>query len=336
MWRVGPAGKLDEVSPGRLDLEARLEDWITADINLVDPELLVIGRQIGTDHGGYIDLLAVDRSGDLVLLELKRGRTPREVVAQALDYASWVADLSHERVTEIADEHLGGAGSFETAFRGKFGADLPETVNASHRIVVVTPQVDSSSERIIQYLSRTYGVSINAVTFQYFRASHAEEFVTRVFLLEPAEVEHQARIKGASRRKPNLTSEELQQLAADQGVGQLYSESVAALGGLFDGSRTTRSSLGFVGDFNGIRSVMLNLIPGESSRERGLAFQAYSLRFAQRFSVSEEQIVAGLPSDVQPWKYYPAAPEEYRGFQGFFADTAQVNRLAAALARRSA
>lgn len=39
--------------------------------------------------------------GALVLIELKRDRTPREVVAQALDYACWVEKLEAEDIAAI-------------------------------------------------------------------------------------------------------------------------------------------------------------------------------------------------------------------------------------------
>jgi RecB family endonuclease NucS len=60
--------------------------------------LLLIGRQIQTDYGKFIDMLALDQEGNLVIIELKKNRTPREVVAQTLDYASWVQNLSYERI----------------------------------------------------------------------------------------------------------------------------------------------------------------------------------------------------------------------------------------------
>jgi hypothetical protein len=44
----------------------------------------------GAGFGGRIDLLAIAPDGALVLIELNRNRTPREVVAQSLDYAGWV------------------------------------------------------------------------------------------------------------------------------------------------------------------------------------------------------------------------------------------------------
>ena len=41
--------------------------------------------------------------GDLVVVELKSGRTPREVTAQALDHAPWVKDLEFDEVVNMAD-----------------------------------------------------------------------------------------------------------------------------------------------------------------------------------------------------------------------------------------
>src|SRR5687767_4928764 len=101
MWHVRQ-GRLEPIERIRLDDEQRLEDWLEADPGLLGMDLMIIGRQIVTDHGGRIDLLAIDRSGDMNVIELKRDRTPREIVAQVLDYASWVATLTTKRVHELA------------------------------------------------------------------------------------------------------------------------------------------------------------------------------------------------------------------------------------------
>lgn len=61
----------------------------------------MVGRQVGTEHGGWIDLLAIAPDGTLVVAELKCDKTPREVVAQALDYASWIESLDLEDVAAI-------------------------------------------------------------------------------------------------------------------------------------------------------------------------------------------------------------------------------------------
>jgi len=67
--------------------EAILEEWLESNPDgiLEDGNILIIGRQVATDLGGFIDLLGVDRNGDMVVVELKRDRTPRDTLAQALN-----------------------------------------------------------------------------------------------------------------------------------------------------------------------------------------------------------------------------------------------------------
>ena len=74
---------------------------IVAAPKVLSDEWMLIGRQESTGVGGIIDLLAVAPDGSLVLIELKRDRTPRDVVAQALDYAGWVGKLKPEDIVRI-------------------------------------------------------------------------------------------------------------------------------------------------------------------------------------------------------------------------------------------
>ncbi len=117
LWKIEDAG-LREVSKSKLDLEERLEDWIETDISIISSQLLVIGRQVETSYGGYIDILCIDENGDLVIIELKRDKTPREITAQVLDYASWVKNLTADQVQEIARTYLNS--DLEEAFESKF------------------------------------------------------------------------------------------------------------------------------------------------------------------------------------------------------------------------
>src|SRR3712207_8027140 len=52
-------------------------------------------------------------------------RTPREVVAQTLDYASWVKDLGHADLVEIYNDYQPGE-DFEAAFEARFGSKVPD------------------------------------------------------------------------------------------------------------------------------------------------------------------------------------------------------------------
>jgi hypothetical protein len=326
LWQVTDKDALLACERRRLDLETRLESWIAADVSVLDPALMVIGRQVETDSGGFIDLLCMNERGDLVVVELKRDKTPREITAQVLDYASWVKDLSSQQVKEIADAYFGTQGPLEKAFQGRFGRELPDTLNDDHSMLVVGSEIDASSERIINYLSSSYGVSINAATFQVFRSANGSELLARGFLIEPDQVEYQRRTKGSSKRRANLTYEQLDEIAKRNGVIDVYRRCVTSLETAYQKS-TTRTSVAFKASLNGGKHTVFSLLPEESSHERGLRFQVYTVRLAHILGVPEEEIVRMLPADREPWIYYKSAPEDYRGYIGFIRNADEVDKL---------
>ena len=79
LWKIQGGDTLCEIARSPLDLEARLEVWLERDISVLSQGLLAIGRQVETDFGGFIDLLCLDHAGDVVVVELKRDKTPREI-----------------------------------------------------------------------------------------------------------------------------------------------------------------------------------------------------------------------------------------------------------------
>ena len=193
LWGV-ENGSLVGLTKSRLENEDRLEQWIADDVSLLGLNVLIIGRQVRTPSGGRIDLLAIDQQGELVILELKRDRTPREVVAQALDYASWVTDLLPIQIAEIGQQYL--KRPLADAFVETFGASLPEVINKDHRIVIVASELDDSSERIVQYLSSRHSLNINVVFFTCF-CQGKKEFVGRAWLLDPEEVKQRSESRRA-------------------------------------------------------------------------------------------------------------------------------------------
>jgi len=70
---------------GKNSLERTLEDWLGSNPHILGDNILLIGRQVKTKHG-IIDLLALDSTGNTLVIELKRGRAPRDVIAQLNSY----------------------------------------------------------------------------------------------------------------------------------------------------------------------------------------------------------------------------------------------------------
>jgi hypothetical protein len=184
LFRVSDKG-LVESQRKSLDLERRIQDWVEGDLTLIGAEGIILGREVRTAHGKRIDLLAMDEEGNLIIIELKRDSGARDIVAQVLDYASWVCRLTTNDVHEIAKEYR--QRSLAEIYREKFGKSPPETLNATHQMIVVASEVDEPTKRIIEYLSEQHDVGINASFFNIFGAE-GHEWLTTDSLLDQEEV----------------------------------------------------------------------------------------------------------------------------------------------------
>ena len=165
--------------------EAELEMLFFEHIEALDPEWLVIGKQIVTDFGGRIDLLCMDSGGDLIVVELKKGLTPREVTAQAIDYASWVSSLTSERIAKLFEEKNAG-NTIDSAYLVKYGQTLDsDNINTNTKIVIVATKMDNSTERIIRYLNG-FHLDMNVLFFQVFE-HQGERLISRAWMIEESE-----------------------------------------------------------------------------------------------------------------------------------------------------
>jgi hypothetical protein len=189
IWRVDQT--LASVPHQAMENEKRLEELLEKDIGIIAPNLMIIGRQVQTSFGKFIDLLAIDIVGNLAVIELKREQTPREVIAQALDYGSWVRHLNSEDIAAIWQQYVekyrpAEKGTpLDTAFCKRFNLRaMPEELNSEHELIVVASNLDESTDRIVNYLADYHGVNINAVLFRLFK-DEDREYLTRAWLRDP-------------------------------------------------------------------------------------------------------------------------------------------------------
>jgi hypothetical protein len=185
IWRIDK--DLVKIPWSSMDEESRLESILVKDLSILGLDLMILGRQVRTSFGGKIDILATSSDGHLHVIEMKRNLTPRDVVAQLLDYSSWVATLTRNQIIEIFKQS-GAKQALEEAFSERFHVPLPEELNEQHHLVVVASEIDQSTERIVAHLSEDYGVPINTVFFRCFREG-AREYLARTWLIDPAESE---------------------------------------------------------------------------------------------------------------------------------------------------
>lgn len=186
---------LDDQKPlqvAKLKDETELEGLLYAHIELLNPSWLVIGRQITMPSGKRLDLLCIDQDGDLIVVELKKELTPREVTAQAIDYAASVSEFTPAVVADTylnyARKWLQKEQNLDEAFQEKYGVKLDEEIinQQNVKMVLVATDMDTSTERIITYLRNTYMVDINILFFRIFSYDD-KRFISRAWFAEDAE-----------------------------------------------------------------------------------------------------------------------------------------------------
>ena len=215
-WKVVDLESVENLVHVQPDYEKHLENWITKDPSIISDDLLLIGRQNQTRFGTVVDLIGINCHGDLILIEIKRNKTSREMIAQALEYATWASTLDYKEVVEIADEYLGSEDALEEAFLDKFGADLPDTLNQAQQIVLVALSIKESTAAVVEYLSDNFGVAINAIGL-----SMVEVNGTKVLLRDAVIEQDESTSPATRKRAKKSTIDELLEKGRDAGNGEL-------------------------------------------------------------------------------------------------------------------
>ncbi|MBU0710772.1 hypothetical protein KKA87_02445 [bacterium] len=203
LWNI-ENDKVIQVSKSRLDYENRLEKWLIEDISILSNDIAVIGSQVLTSFGKKIDILAINSLGELIIIELKRDKTYREIIAQTLDYATWVKDLDYDDLNNILNKF--GKTEFTDIgeyFNSVFDKESEEIdFNSDHKMLIVGSEIDDSTIRIIDYLSsEPYSVNVNAVNFNYFKDKDGKEYLAQSFIKPEGNIIEESKSKKRKRSK---------------------------------------------------------------------------------------------------------------------------------------
>lgn len=166
-----------------------LEQWIKTNPKIIGEDILIIGEQVKTKTG-YLDFLGIDKNGNTVIIELKRDKLPREVIAQVIDYASDVSTWNIDRLSEICQGYLNqGLEDYLSEYFDEF--DIEEIViNNNQRLLLVGFGIDEATNRMIEWLSDSFSMSLNAVILNYSKTSSGNEILSRTVII-PEDVEIQ-------------------------------------------------------------------------------------------------------------------------------------------------
>jgi hypothetical protein len=160
------------VVTAQFSAEKDLEDFIEVQVSLlsslIGQDLLIIGRQV-TVVRRRIDLLAIDGTGAIYIIELKLDEATPATISQVLDYRRRIKLLNRDEIIRTVAE---GARKLDLddAFQRHFGRPLPQTVNGSQVLMIIAASIPRRTASAILEL-KDLGCSI--ATFRYVAASGA-------------------------------------------------------------------------------------------------------------------------------------------------------------------
>jgi RecB family endonuclease NucS len=102
--------RLEEKRFGELNLRERahLQEWLADMPAALGEELLIIQKEFDgfDDTRERLDLLALDKDGQLVVIENKLDDTGRDVVWQVLKYAAYISSLTKAQIVDVYQAYL--------------------------------------------------------------------------------------------------------------------------------------------------------------------------------------------------------------------------------------
>ena len=179
-----------------IDLEILLEK--NPEYFLENSKVLIIGRQVTTNLNTFIDLLGIDKEGNTVVIELKREKTPRETVAQILEYTSFVENLNYEQLNKIYQEYSGDEMSLEEYHQQFFqnNQDSKVAFNKSSKLMIVAQNISTEIKQTALYL-RKKGIDIYCLEFKYFLNKSNERMISSDYVVGEEEFLKSEKIKSA-------------------------------------------------------------------------------------------------------------------------------------------
>ncbi|MEE9364784.1 MAG: hypothetical protein V3U92_19460 [Cellulophaga sp.] len=103
--------KLEQKTFSELKFRERehLQEWIANNPSTLGEELLIIQKEFSgfSETNERLDLLALDKFGNLVIIENKLDDSGKDVTWQTIKYASYCSSLTKQEIIKIFQEYLG-------------------------------------------------------------------------------------------------------------------------------------------------------------------------------------------------------------------------------------
>jgi len=152
-----------------------LREWIAKSPTVLGEDLLIIQKEFSDfdETRERLDLLALDRAGSLVIIEVKRDDSGKDVTWQALKYVSYCSTFTNDDIVRIFQRYLGEAKCAKSELCEFFGQDDFSTLlNQSQRIILVAANFRKEVTSTVMWLFNR-GIDIKCIKLTPYK--HGED-----------------------------------------------------------------------------------------------------------------------------------------------------------------
>ena len=190
-----------------------LQEWLENTPEAFGEELLFIQKEFDRfdDTRERLDLLAIDKQGDLVVIENKLDDSGRDVTWQVLKYASYCSSLSNQQIKEIYQSYLDKKGVNENA-ENKISdfldvEDFREIqLNKTQRIVMVSGSYRKEVTSTVLWLLQNYNLKIQC--FKATPFSFGEQILLNIEQIIPVHEVKEFTIRMAEKAQEEQSAQE--------------------------------------------------------------------------------------------------------------------------------
>ncbi|SCL33664.1 Protein of unknown function DUF91 [Micromonospora rhizosphaerae] len=191
-----PARRISLAEAGLLERQ-HLQQWV-----IDHPELIGNGVKIvtfefdrwvsgaGSAAADRLDVLGIDRTGRLVVVELKRDRAPDTVTMQAINYAAMVRRFSLDTLADVHAAYLGGSTTADEALARlmEWAEGVSDETLSPPRIVLMASDFGPTVTNTALFLYEA-GIDIRLLRYQLYETAAGEKMLSVAQLLPVPDAE---------------------------------------------------------------------------------------------------------------------------------------------------
>jgi hypothetical protein len=207
-----PAALADLGLYERADLQRIIRD----EIGVLGDDLLVIAEEFGNweDARRRVDLLAVDKAGCLVVIELKRDNGAH-MDLQAVRYAAMVSSMDFNDVANAYEAHLAKTvpdGTLDaraelSSFIDSGEEDEQPTISTDVRILLVSADFGRELTTTVLWLNRFEGMDIRCVQLVPYRVDDRVLLDIRQVVPLPEAADYQVRVRRKEQQQERVRTQ---------------------------------------------------------------------------------------------------------------------------------